>query len=187
MLKTIWLSMVITGSFLFILSVVLVFVFRIPDLLDELSGRKAKRQIKRLKELNIGTGALGDMATDDIYTALPTSGTLLEEQIVKPVENKEEKRVVSYSTLGEDDDTSDVTADAEEDDKTGLIEEPVDSPEGSTSFIDEKELDESGTTCIEEEIETGNEVSEVSEVLRDIRDYCSNKQVIEVLEEQTSL
>lgn len=174
MLRTIWLCMVVSGSLLFILSVVLIFVFRIPDLLDELSGRKAKRQIQRLKELNIGTGALGDMATDDIYMALPTSGTLLEESITKSqVEN--EKKSESY----EESDTSDVTAEAEEG-KTGYIEE-----QGSTSFIDEEEIEDNGTTCIDEEDEkTGNEVSEV---LKDIRNYCSKKQVIEVLEEQTSL
>lgn len=50
-----FLIMLSMGILLFALSITLIFALKIPDLMDELSGRKAKRQIKRLKELNIGT------------------------------------------------------------------------------------------------------------------------------------
>ena len=181
MLKTIWLCMLISGSLLLIISVALIFVFKIPDLLDELSGRKAKRQIKRLKELNVGTGALGDMATDDIYNALPTSGTLLEETVVEDSNgNDVEKHIISYSSDVEEGKTTD--AEEDEDSETNIIQES--EQEEATSFIEEDERQDEGTTCIEDEIDTGNEVSDV---LKDIKIYSSNKQVIEVLEEQTSL
>lgn len=184
MLKTIWLCMLISGSLLLIISVALIFVFRIPDLLDELSGRKAKRQIKRLKELNVGTGALGDMATDDIYNALPTSGTLLEETVVEePKGNDVEKHVVSYSSdVDEEEESKTADVQEDEDSETNIIQES--EQEEATSFIEEDERQDEGTTCIEDEIDTGNEVSDV---LKDIKTYSSNKQVIEVLEEQTSL
>ena len=55
------------GVLLFVTSLVLMVVFKVPELIDELSGRKAKRQIKRLKELNEGTGAVEGMATEDFY------------------------------------------------------------------------------------------------------------------------
>ena len=77
-----FLIMISVGVFLFALAVILTFVLRIPDLMDELSGRKAKRQIKRLKELNIGTGAIEQMSTEDVYM-VASSGNLLGEEVVQ--------------------------------------------------------------------------------------------------------
>ena len=62
-------------------------MFKVPDLLDELSGRKAKRQIRRLKELNIGTSTIDGLSTDDVYAAIPSGSLLLDDvpKVEKPI------------------------------------------------------------------------------------------------------
>lgn len=79
MLWNIWVIMLVCSILLFLLSLTLIFVFKVPDLLDELSGRKAKRQIKRLKELNIGTSTIDGLSTDDVYAVIPSGSLLLDE------------------------------------------------------------------------------------------------------------
>lgn len=74
--------MLMVGVVLLIISLILMVAFNVLDLIDELSGRKAKRQIKRLKELNIGTGGLEGLPTDEVYETIP-SGFLLSEEIKK--------------------------------------------------------------------------------------------------------
>lgn len=76
MLNIIGISMVILGVVGLFISVLLAFIWRVPDLLDELSGRKAKRQIKHLKEINIGTGGMESIRTNELYGIL-NSGNLV--------------------------------------------------------------------------------------------------------------
>ena len=96
MLYNIWLAMVIIGLILLVVSLILVFALKIPELMDELSGRKAKRQIKRLKELNIGTGGLDGMVTGDFYLSMPSSTLLDSESINIASENIESKKTEKY-------------------------------------------------------------------------------------------
>lgn len=158
-----FLIMISVGVFLFALAVILTFVLRIPDLMDELSGRKAKRQIKRLKELNIGTGAIEQMSTEDVYM-VASSGNLLGEEVVpKKVHNVE-----SPALPDEDEDeeeniaTTDMTVDS--DDKTEMMEEGNEE-ESRTEFIDE----------------------DATGILQEIQDFVESKHIIEIVEEQTSL
>lgn len=67
MLRYIGFALVGSGVLLIVVSIVLIFVLNVPAMLDELSGRKAKRQIKRLKELNVGTGSFDTMSTSGLY------------------------------------------------------------------------------------------------------------------------
>ena len=67
MLRYIGFALVGTGVLLIVVSIVLIFVLNVPAMLDELSGRKAKRQIKRLKELNVCTGSFDTMSTSGLY------------------------------------------------------------------------------------------------------------------------
>lgn len=67
MLRYIGFALVGSGVLLIVVSIVLTFVLNVPAMLDELSGRKAKRQIKRLKELNVGTGSFDTMSTSGLY------------------------------------------------------------------------------------------------------------------------
>lgn len=85
-----WVGCLVTGMVLLLLAVLLSVVWHVPDMMDELSGRKAKRQIKKLKELNTGTGILEtfSMNTEDFYHAIG-SGSLVQEEI--PIE---------YSNIG---------------------------------------------------------------------------------------
>lgn len=67
MLRYIGFALIGSGVLLIVISIVLIFVLNVPAMLDELSGRKAKRQIKRLKELNVGTGSFDTISTSGLY------------------------------------------------------------------------------------------------------------------------
>ncbi len=111
MLFSIFVVMMSVGVLLFILSLVLIFVLRIPELIDELSGNKAKRQIKRLKELNSATSSLDSMATKDIYGSVASGALSLGEMAIeesvkksvetveKPVDNFKEKVITGRVDL----------------------------------------------------------------------------------------
>lgn len=73
--------MVIFGVLGISVSILLTFLWKIPDLLDELSGKKAKRQIKRLRELNIGTGGIEGITTNELYEMINNSGNLVWKNI----------------------------------------------------------------------------------------------------------
>lgn len=162
MLKTIWFCMLIVGFLLLIVSIILVFLLHIPDLLDELSGMKAKRQIRRLRELNIGTGSFDNLSTNEIYSVI-SSGSLLSDEITIIEEEVPKGSIsnINYSSTVEEDDIS--TSDMSEEDVTGYISK--DGLDEGTSYMD----DES----------TG--------MLSKIEEYCLNKKDIVVLEEYSSL
>lgn len=180
-LWSLWLTMVIVGVLLLILAIVLTLVFNVPSLLDELSGRKAKRQIKRLKEANIGTGALEGMGTDDVYMAA-SSGSLLSEEIAMVSSSPEPQSQVSkkFSPLNlgtKKDDTFSVDSDPEEDTPTTDMEKGVYfSEDEATNFMDETEAE---TSYIDD--------SEATGILQDIEEFCKSRSIIEIVEEQTSL
>ena len=77
MIEWIGIGMLAFGLFGMAVSVLLAFVWKIPDVMDELSGRKAKRQIQGLKDLNIGSGGMDGFSTNELYELLNSSGTLL--------------------------------------------------------------------------------------------------------------
>lgn len=81
MLNIIGICMVIFGVLGISVSILLTFLWKIPDLLDELSGKKAKRQIKRLRELNIGTGGIEGISTNELYEMINNSGNLVWKNI----------------------------------------------------------------------------------------------------------
>lgn len=81
MLNIIGICMVIFGVLGISVSILLTFLWKIPDLLDELSGKKAKRQIKRLRELNIGTGGIEGITTNELYEMINNSGNLVWKNI----------------------------------------------------------------------------------------------------------
>ena len=156
-------------------------VFNVPSLLDELSGRKAKRQIKRLKEANIGTGALEGMGTEDVYMAA-SSGSLLSEEIamVTPKQESEPQEPKKFSPLNlgnKKEETPTVNGDPEEDIRSMDMENWVYSSEDeATNFMDETEAE---TSYIDD--------SEATGILQDIEEFCKSRSIIEIVEEQTSL
>lgn len=66
-MTTLWMGMLLSGILLFLLTMTLFVVWKVPNLIDELSGRKARRQINRMKQLNISTDSLSRMSTGDFY------------------------------------------------------------------------------------------------------------------------
>lgn len=129
--------MLLTALLLFLLSIILLFVWRVPELMDELSGRKAKRQIQRLHELNVGTGTFDKLSTNEIYSGI-SSGTLMNSDLLMyPVEG--------ISSLEDNMSDAGIT-----------LSSPVDD-EVPTGFINENEiiqtdfLDDSKPVIIEEQ------------------------------------
>lgn len=156
MLWYIGVIMLTVGVLLLVVSLILVFALRIPELLDELSGRKAKRQIKHLKELNIGTGSLEGVATEDFYNSL-SSGNMISEEY--EIRSEVAKQVTSEILSKEENKKEDVSV--EDMDKTQFIEED----EVPTGFVEDEE-DEATGLLVEDE---------------------PKKNVIQLLEEQSSL
>jgi len=170
MYYNLWVASLIIGFLLLTISISLALIFKVPDLIDELSGRKAKRQIKRLRELNNGTGSLeGDeFSTTDFYRSI-SSGFLFAEEMeqvsVKPVnlELDSKQEVPSIQVNSEESTTSlneGITDLMECNDSTSsLVVE-------STSFIDE---------------------SDVTSLLSDVEIFSSTKHVVLIIEEQSSI
>ena len=105
MLYNIFLTMLAVGVILFITSFVLLFVFHVPDLIDELSGNRAKRQIKRLRELNSGSNVLESVATNEVYKSLSTGALSVED--IEPEDTdediiKEVSKEIDTGSLGVD-------------------------------------------------------------------------------------
>lgn len=146
------------------------FVFHVPDLVDELSGNKARRQIKRLKELNAGAGiqVLDKADTKDFYSLVQPNSMLtdLERPVLKPIieeSNKaqqwvEDNKSGSLSDWLSSSDSNDV--DTEEEVKTGFMDKPPvedDEEEVKTGYVDVDEEIPTGyiNQNLEEELKTG--------------------------------
>ena len=177
MLWNIWLGMIIIGISLLILSTILTFVFKVPDLLDELSGRKEKRQIKRLRDLNLGTGSLEAAATEDVYQVM-SSGALLSDELNIEAINLPKKESLRENIV--------------------IEEDVVGNDEDSTTYQDNSQGEESATTMIDtSEVNTGYveegestsyiDSSDVTNILSDIEKYNVSKHIVEVVEEQSSI
>lgn len=94
MLETIGFTMIFVGVSLIIISLVLTVVWKVPSLIDELSGRKAKRQIERMKKLNIASSSLSDMNTAEFYKSMRN-----DEPILMGVDDLFNDRLSSGSEL----------------------------------------------------------------------------------------
>ena len=180
------------GVLLFVTSLVLMVVFKVPELIDELSGRKAKRQIKRLKELNEGTGAVEGMATEDFY--MSAGGYSITSDIVDINDSlvSDSKRLDTSSTdIGEDTDSQQPKEGIEEDSKDdeesatemvdGSDEDDFDAEEAATEMVDDSDEDDSPTDLIDEDDQPTDLLSEEDETSKD------DTHIITILEEQSSI
>lgn len=180
------------GVLLFVTSLVLMVVFKVPELIDELSGRKAKRQIKRLKELNEGTGAVEGMATEDFY--MSAGGYSITSDIADINDSlvSDSKRLDTSSTdIGEDTDSQQPKEGIEEDSKDdeesatemvdGSDEDDFDAEEAATEMVDDSDEDDSPTDLIDEDDQPTDLLSEEDETSKD------DTHIITILEEQSSI
>lgn len=85
MLGTIWVILLIAGVFLLLASLFMALYWRVLSLADEISGKKAKRQIARLREYNSTTGEMTAISTGELELMLAGGGggSLLAETVTK--------------------------------------------------------------------------------------------------------
>lgn len=160
MWKEVWVVMLVLAFMCLAISILLMFIWDIPNLIDELSGRKAKRQIRMLHELNSSTSTFDKLSTNEIYSGI-SSGTLLSEELSSTCE--EEVKNCSSHKIG-----NPVSESVGQD-----LMSYTDDEEDGTSFI-EGELDDS-TSYLDS---LGDTLSS-NRVIKDLK--------ISVIEEQSSL
>lgn len=176
MLTIIGICMLIVGAVGVFISLLLAFLWKIPDLLDELSGRKAKRQITRMKELNIGTGGIEGITTNELYEMINASGNLVwgslgtrSQNLEEDDEKKEERVEIATPVNKVVENVSEVSEKSNE----KVIQS---EPDIEDSEIDIEEDDD-------DEVPTGN----LTESGEDFSSINSEKVNVVVIEEQMSI
>lgn len=91
MLETLSIVLLVGGIFCFILALVLAVNWKILDIFDELSGRKAKRQIESLKKLNSGEEAINNLSTTAFMEAVNSGNIIPKSEILRDANNKKSK------------------------------------------------------------------------------------------------
>ena len=168
--------MLIVGAVGVFISLLLAFLWKIPDLLDELSGRKAKRQITRMKELNIGTGGIEGITTNELYEMINASGNLVwgslgtRSQNLKEDDEKKEERVEVATPVNK---VVENVSEVSEKSNEKVIQS---EPDIEDSEIDIEEDDD-------DEVPTGN----LTESGEDFSSINSEKVNVVVIEEQMSI
>ena len=176
MLTIIGICMLIVGAVGIFISLLLAFLWKIPDLLDELSGRKAKRQITRMKELNIGTGGIEGITTNELYEMINASGNLIWGSLgtrSQNLEEEEEKVKEKEKVVEKVDAVTPVNGEASEKKDEKVIKT---EPDIEDSEIDLEENDD-------DEVPTGNLI----ESGEDFSSINSEKVNVVVIEEQMSI
>ena len=176
MLTIIGICMLIVGAVGVFISLLLAFLWKIPDLLDELSGRKAKRQITRMKELNIGTGGIEGITTNELYEMINASGNLVwgslgtRSQNLEEDDGKKEDRVEVATPVNR---VVENVSEVSEKSSEKVIQS---EPDIEDSEIDIEENDD-------DEVPTGN----LTESGEDFSSINSEKVNVVVIEEQMSI
>ena len=83
MLEILWVILLITGAIFFIISLFMMLYWKIFSLIDEISGRKAQRQIAKLREYNNSTGEMTSVSTGELELLMAGGGSLLAETVTK--------------------------------------------------------------------------------------------------------
>lgn len=172
MWKDLWVGMLLLSFVLLVISIVLVFVWNIPGIIDELSGRKAKRQIKLLHELNSSTNTFDNLSTNEIYVGI-SSGTLLNEELSN-IDSVEEVRTLGVSS---DEDDYEVPTSYLNDEVEAQTDYLNDEVEEKTSYLDED--DEVATSYLEENEDCNTQYETELNVKHNV--------TIKIIEEQSSL
>lgn len=180
MWKEIWILMLVLAFISLAVAILLTFIWDIVNIIDELSGRKAKRQIKMLHDLNSSTGTFDKLSTNEIYTGI-SSGTLLNEEL----SNIYEEEIKNFDNTNVYDGASDEVSDTEstsylsdsEEDGEETTSYLNDDVEESTSYLDDKEEYEESTSYLSSDDSTEDLA------LKGIVEETS----IKIIEEQSSL
>ena len=126
MLKAIWLVMLILGIVLLFIDIILMVVLRLAHLMGELNGTNARRQVEKLKKININTNTTGNLIINsetaeeeipikdfDLSQVTPSKSTRVKENKVPLSDNPDS---TSYM------DVSDNTSYMDEGDKTSFMD-----------------------------------------------------------------
>ena len=191
MLRYVGFALVGSGVLLIVVSIVLIFVLNVPAMLDELSGRKAKRQIKRLKELNVGTGSFDTMSTSGLYNV--STGT--QNEVVSDEDDDFDVKDNFVSPTETDDPVVNNSSTSSE----SVVETPKeveDEDSVSTNYFpetgnDSAELEETANTnFLEDDEHIEDDEDEVATgyfVGLNLGDVLNSTGKLVILEEQTSL
>lgn len=145
------------GILCIVLALVLAFVFRVGTLINEVSGRRARKQIKELKEMGVASGFLKQSSGLMDFEGFETVGDLsasmvsevnIEERVLES--DKESKSVVGGEAIPEVIETAKKIS-------TSGFEELITSEEGynedATQLLDD--LESEATTMLESAEEVG--------------------------------
>ena len=149
MYREIWIIMLVLSFISLVVGVVLLFIWNIPSIIDELSSRKAKRQIKMLHELNANSGVFEGVSTNEFYSSIPSSSFLYEElsNIDSSVQSGDKSKEIKDlnisdsskdSTVSKYEDIGDeATSYIEDEEATSMLVE-----DESTAYLSEKDMEE---------------------------------------------
>lgn len=166
------------GILCIVLALVLAFVFKVGTLINEVSGRRARKQIKELKEMGVASGFLkqssGLMDFEGFETVGDLSASMISEVNVEDrvLESDEESKSAVGEAIPEVIETAKKIS-------TSGFEELITSEEGynedATQLLDD--LESEATTMLESAEEEVNDVSDENE----------STEFLEDLEEGTNL
>ena len=151
MMKSVWLLMVLSSVSCLCLGVFLGFKWKVAGLVDEISGEKAKRQIKVLHDIHSGKSTLEDASTTDVSEV--SSGTIITNGVqgvnTEVIDNIDADKVSTKDLLEDldyrnDGYNKDFKYDSDEDEPTGTLDTSIaleedddDEPTGTLEGIDD--------------------------------------------------
>ena len=177
MFQTIGFSMLAVSIILLVIALILAVVWHIPSLMDELSGRKARRQIDRMRKLNLASSNFSVTDTSEFYKSM-NGGDLVPRGVYrdKNATSKLGKMVDDpYHSVGSEKDGSAGDAGNADYDKDGRNLRRT----GNASEDVIRDFEDKVTSFMEEEAERAENLqSRVSQ---------RKRYVINLVKEQTSL
>ena len=171
MWKYFWLIFLILAVVCLIVTILLIAIWDVLGILDELSGRKAKRQIKLLHEMNARVSS----------TNLVTSSSSITEDV--SVVNEFNSNLIENTPVSESDENSTNTSDNELPSADIIIS----SDDVATSYLDNDNVSTSyldTDSVFNEEYEVATSYLDVSSLNED---NIVKEERLKILEEQSSL
>lgn len=171
MWKYFWLIFLILAVVCLIVTILLIAIWDVLGILDELSGRKAKRQIKLLHEMNARVSS----------TNLVTSSSSITEDV--SVVNEFNSDLIENTPVSESDENSKNTSDNELPSADIIIS----SDDVATSYLDNDNVSTSyldTDSVFNEEYEVATSYLDVSSLNED---NIVKEERLKILEEQSSL
>ena len=145
------------GIVLVIFALVLMVVWRVPSLIDEFSGMKAKRQIERMRKLNISSSGLSSSDTAEFYKTISNDGVFHKKDVKVISTTSDLSKMIDdpYGTVGGSKSSNDISYIGNDDTDCDKEQNDVMEDDNSdTDIINDSEADIVENTNIEE-LETG--------------------------------